>query len=171
VRFEIRSEPLPDDTPGKTSQFVGQLPEPLRGKKLEITVPIKIAGERYRFPIMTAAQAGHGHMPPGLVRGSEKERQLYLQPGGIYTSADIRANGGTIPSEKFKDVSWPHDDNLKDGDKVCPVTANKADPRCSWIVNGKKYEFCCAPCLDKFVGWAKSQPQKIKEPDEYVYRE
>jgi hypothetical protein len=93
-------------------------------------------------------------MPEG-VRGTPLERKLFLTPGGIYTAADIEANGNTMPSEKFKGISWPHDDELQAGDKVCPVTANKTYPRCYWIVNAKKYEFCCTPCLDKFLKWAK----------------
>jgi len=93
---------------------------------------------------------------------------LFLTPGGIYTTADIEANGKTTPSVKYKDISWPHADDLRKGDTVCPVTTNKADPRCNWIVNGKKYEFCCTPCLDKFVKWAKQDPKKIKKPEEYV---
>jgi hypothetical protein len=65
-------------------------------------------------------------------------------------------------------MSWAHEDDLKAGDKVCPVTANKADPQCEWYVNGQKYEFCCPPCLEKFVGWAKTQPDKVKPPEAYV---
>ena len=67
-------------------------------------------------------------------------------------------------------VRWPHDDEIKTGDKVCPVTTNKADERCYWIVNAKKYEFCCTPCLDKFVKLAKEQPGKIKDPTEYIQK-
>ena len=33
-------------------------------------------------------------------------------------------------------------------------------------VNGKRYEFCCTPCLDKFVKWAKEKPDKIKDIDQ-----
>lgn len=99
-----------------------------------------------------------------------KSTQLYLTPGGIYTSADIKANGNTTPAEKFKDKTWAHDDDLKPGDKFCPVTKNKADSECAWIVKGQRYEFCCPPCLDKFIGWAHSQPEKIKNPKEYVFK-
>ena len=87
------------------------------------------------------------------------------------SEADIEANGNTIPTLKFKGIDWPHDENRKPGDKLCPVTNQKADPRCSWIVNGKKYEFCCPPCVNKFVRWAKTEPEKIKDPDIYVYKD
>jgi YHS domain-containing protein len=47
---------------------------------------------------------------------------------------------------------------------------NKSEAECSWIVSGKKYEFCCPPCLDKFMMWAKTKPEKVKDPGEYVKR-
>ncbi len=168
--FEIRPDPQPEDAPGKTSQFVGRLPKELWGRPVSFTVQMKIAGERFRPTFASPRTSDHAGMPKGVARGSEKERELYLTPGGIYTEQDIEANGRTVPSVKFAGISWPHDDDLKPGDKLCPVTDNKADRRCAWVVNGKTYEFCCAPCLDKFVGWAKNQPQRIKEPEDYVYR-
>lgn len=98
-----------------------------------------------------------------------KKAALYLKPGGIYTAADVKANGATTPTEKFKGKEWAHEDNLKPGDKLCPVTKNKAEADCAWIVQGQRYEFCCPPCLDKFIGWAHFQPDKVKNANEYVY--
>jgi hypothetical protein len=168
--FVLRPQPQAGDTPGNTSQFVGELPEAVRGQKVEVTIPnIRIAGERFRVGFSSATHDGHAGMPTGVARGSAKERELYLTPGGIYTADDVQANGQTVPSIKFAGVSWPHDDDLRAGDKLCPVTSNKADARCSWVVNGETYEFCCPPCLDKFVGWAKTRPEKIRKPQAYVY--
>jgi hypothetical protein len=48
------------------------------------------------------------------------------------------------------------------------VTSNKAEAACVWVVSGKKYLFCCNPCIDKFVKWAKDTPEKIKDPSAYV---
>jgi hypothetical protein len=119
----------------------------------------------------THGSAAHVHADkPTGVGGTPFERELYLTPGGLYSEADIKANGNVVPSQKFTGISWPHDDELKTGDKVCPVTANKADERCYWIVNSRKYEFCCTPCLDKFVKWAKEKPDRIKEPTEYIHK-
>jgi hypothetical protein len=97
-------------------------------------------------------------------------REMYLKPGGIYTLADIKANGNTVPDEKFKGKIWEHADDLKIGDKVCPVTNNKAEKECAWTVQGQTYEFCCPPCLDKFIGWAHHQPERIKDTKDYVFR-
>lgn len=113
---------------------------------------------------------GHGHAgtQTATSNSSGREAALFLTPGGIYTAADIEKNGQVVPSVKFQGISWAHDDDLKKGDKVCPVTDNKADAQCTWYVNGKKYEFCCPPCLEKFVNWAKTQPDKVKPPEAYV---
>ena len=119
-----------------------------------------------------AEAEGHGH--PGSVaqagagKPNPKEVALFLTPGGIYSAADINQNGNIVPSVKFEGMSWLHDDDLKKGDKLCPVTDNKADAQCVWVVNGKKYEFCCTPCLEKFVNWAKNQPDKVKPPEAYI---
>ncbi|MSR55376.1 MAG: hypothetical protein EXS09_19140 [Gemmataceae bacterium] len=129
------------------------------------TISGKIDGKPYSGEFSHKA---HDEMPSAV--GSDREQALYRTPGGIYTSKDIQANGDTVPSTKFKGKSWLHDDDLKVGDKICPVTKNKSETECAWIVDGKRYEFCCPPCLDKFVGWAKTQPEKVKNPKDYVYQ-
>jgi hypothetical protein len=96
-----------------------------------------------------------------------KETALYLQPGGIYSPADVLANGNTTPDEKFKGKRWIHH-ALKPGDRICPVTDKKANAECAWIVQGQRYEFCCPPCLDTFMGWAHYEESKIKDADTYV---
>ena len=68
------------------------------------------------------------------------------------------------------------DDTLLDdlaprpGDRICPVTRTKADPRCTWVVNGKEYQFCCPPCVDEFVRAARERPEEIQEPEAYTRR-
>jgi hypothetical protein len=105
-------------------------------------------------------------MPQGV--SAEAEGKLYLTPGGVYTEADIKANGNMTASQKFKGFRAKHDMRPKPGDKICPVTFTKANPECTWTVGGKKYEFCCPPCVDEFVTWAKEEPDQIKEPEAYV---
>lgn len=165
--FTFRPVPQPGDSEGKTSRFVGVLPKELAGRKVEVTVPsIRIGGERFRFAFASAPAAHEEDMPAKVA--DEEERRLYLTPGGKYTEADIRANGSVTASEKFKGMMSSHDMKPRAGDRICPVTRTKANPKFSWVVGGKTYQFCCPPCVDEFVRTAKEQPEEIKEPEEYV---
>lgn len=95
---------------------------------------------------------------------------LYLTPGGIYTAADVKANGNTTPDEKYKGKIFSHRKDLKPGDKICPVTDKKANAECAWIVQGQRYEFCCQPCLNDFIDWAHHDTKQIKDADKYVHK-
>jgi YHS domain-containing protein len=96
---------------------------------------------------------------------------LFLAPGGIYTVADIKANGNMTPAEKFKGKNLTmHDAKAKAGDPLCPITGNKAEAECAWTVKGQQYHFCCPPCLNQFIDRAHHQPEKIKDAKEYVHR-
>lgn len=170
VSVAMKPEPQPGDKEGSTSQFLVQLPKELAGKRLEVTVPsLRIAGERFRLAFKSnppSDAAGHG-MPEKVADADADEVKLYLTPGGKYTAADVKANGGVVASEKFKGIKAEHDLKPKPGDKICPVTLTKANPKFSWIIGGKSYEFCCPPCVDEFVALAKEKPDEIKEPDFY----
>lgn len=163
----LEPEPQEGDAAGRTSQFIATLPETLGGANLEVTVPnIVISGERFRLGFKsTPEQHGEG-MPDKVVDADEQA--LYLSPGGKYTEEDIKANGNVTASVKFSGFMSSHDMKPKTGDKICPVTMTKANPKCTWIVGGKTYEFCCPPCVDEFVKLAKESPQEIKEPGEYI---
>lgn len=168
--FEFKPEPQEGDAEGKTSVFVGTLPEDLAGGELDVTVPsIKIAGERFRLGFTSTPQVhGDDDMPAKV--SDDAERELYLTAAGIYTEADIKANGNQTASEKFKGFRAKHDMQPKPGERICPVTMTKANPACTWIVAGEEYEFCCPPCVDEFVSWAKD-PELAKDilpPGEYV---
>lgn len=168
-QVELKARPLENDPQGTASRFVGGHENFAKEQEFAGTISGEINGKGYAGEFLHKKdREDHKEHKERKGGGTARERDLFLTPGGIYTTADIEANGKTIPSVKYKDISWPHDDDLRKGDKVCPVTTNKADPRCNWIVNGKKYEFCCTPCLDKFVKWAKQDPKKIKKPEEYV---
>jgi hypothetical protein len=107
-------------------------------------------------------------MPAGV--SGEEERQLYLMPGGKYTAADIEANERATASEKYRGFRASHDFAPEPGDRVCPVTRTKANPGCTWTVDGKEYQFCCPPCIDEFVRLAKERPEQVPEPSHYVHR-
>ena len=89
----ISFEPSPQDgdSQGKTSLFVGQLPQELVGRKIDVTIPnIRIDGERFRLGFVSG-QESHGEsseMPAKVA--NEAERELYLTPGGRYTSCGYR---------------------------------------------------------------------------------
>jgi YHS domain-containing protein len=166
--FVFKAEPQPGDSKGKTSQFVGKLPRDLWGQKVEVTIPtIRIGGERFRVGFSSAPVA-HGDAEMPAKRANEEERKLYLTPGGKYTEADIKANGGAVASVKFKGLKAQHDAKPMPGDKVCPISMTKANPQFSWVVDGQTYQFCCPPCVDEFVQLAKDHPDQIKPPGEYV---
>ena len=167
VPVELSAAPQDGDAPGKTSQFVGELPEDLKGKALEVTIPnIRINGERFRVGFTTQTAAHQEEMPASLP--AAEEQALYLTPGGKYTEADIAANGKVTASQKFKGVISSHDMKPKSGDRICPITLTKANPKFTWVIDGKPYQFCCPPCVDEFVKTAKLQPEEVKTPDSYI---
>ena len=164
---ELAAVPQDGDSPDKTSQFVGQLPEAFRGKQLDVTIPnLRIAGERFRVGFTTVTESHAEEMPESLL--AEAERKLYLTAGGKYTQADIKANGGVTATQKFRGVPSSHNMFPKEGDRICPVTKTKANPKFTWIVDGNSYEFCCPPCVDEFVTMAKERPEEMKVPDDYI---
>jgi len=169
VSVAFAPEPQEGDAAERTSQFVGSLPADLIGKPVVVTIPnIVVSGERFRLGFESNA-AAHGESMPNKV-ADEEERELYLTPGGIYTQADIEANGAVTASQKFRGLMSSHDMQPKAGDRICPITSTKATPKFSWVVDGKTYEFCCPPCVDEFVKLSKLDPSAVKSPSEYVKR-
>ncbi len=116
--------------------------------------------------IVGIASPHEANMPAKVT--DEAETQLYLEPGGLYTQADIAANGRQTASSRFAGFVPRHDLNPRPGDAVCPITRTKANPQCSWIIGGQRYEFCCPPCIDEFLQMAKTTPEEIEEPEAYV---
>ncbi|HEX8875476.1 MAG TPA: heavy metal-binding domain-containing protein [Phycisphaerales bacterium] len=117
----------------------------------------------------SSAKGGHDgddSMPTGV--SADDERALYLTPGGVYTEADIKANGSVTAGDKYKGKMAKHDMKPKAGDKVCPITMTKANPKFTWIIGGKTYEFCCPPCIDEYVLLAKTSPKEVLDPSEYI---
>jgi YHS domain-containing protein len=163
----LRPEPQSGDSEGKTSQFVADLPEGLAGQAVEVTIPsVRIGVARFRIAFTSAVEAHEDPMPDKV--DDAKERELYLTPGGIYTEADIEANGRLTASERFVAFRAKHDLHPQPGEKICPVTLTKANPACAWIIGGKTYEFCCPPCVDEFVKLAKEHPDAVQAPEKYV---
>ena len=167
VEFTLPPTPQPGDADGKTSMFLGKLPPELQAKTVEVTVPsIRVNGDRFRFGFASAAD-DHADVMPVKVNDSE-EQKLYLTPGGKYTEDDIRANGNVTAAQKFKGAKAVHNLSPQTGEKICPITLTKANPKFTWVVGGKPYEFCCPPCVDEFVKNAKEHPDQVKDPGEFV---
>lgn len=99
---------------------------------------------------------------------SAADRALFLTPGGLYTQADITANGNASAYQKYANVVPMHDAQVKAGEPVCPISETKPNPQLTWVVNAKTYTFCCPPCIAEFVKKAKTSPQSIKAPETYV---
>jgi hypothetical protein len=166
VPVPLAATPQVGDPTGQTSAFEGQLPLELVGSRLLVVVPsITIGTNRYRFGFAT--QDTHASQMPRKVTDAA-ERELYLTPGGKYSAADIQANGSQTASQRYRAFRSEHDMHPQSGEQVCPITNTKSNPKCTWVVNGKRYSFCCPPCIDEFVQLAKQHPEKILEPEEYV---
>jgi hypothetical protein len=101
---------------------------------------------------------------------TDEEQKTFFEPGGLYTAADIAANGKTPPAAKFKGIKAQHDDNPKVGERLCPISMTKANPKFTWVIGGKSYEFCCVPCIEEFVDIAKTKPAEIHPPGHYIKR-
>ncbi|MBC8103464.1 MAG: hypothetical protein H7Z41_12875 [Cytophagales bacterium] len=99
---------------------------------------------------------------------SSKERTLFLTPGGRYTAADIKANGSTSVYQKYPGYLAAHSAQVRPGDPVCPISETRPDPKLTWIVGGRTYQFCCPPCVAEFVGKAKAEPKSLQAPEAYV---
>lgn len=162
-RVTLEPNPQEGDREGYSSRFVGQLPEDLPAKQLLVVIPtITIEGQRYRFSYSTTEPI----MPAKVT--SEAEKQLYLTAAGLYTDADIKANGNQTASQKFAGFIASHDTNPAPGAKICPITSTLANPQCGWIIDGQEYFFCCPPCVDEFLIRAKKDPDSIQPADAYV---
>ncbi|AMV27037.1 hypothetical protein VT84_21725 [Gemmata sp. SH-PL17] len=168
TEVKFAAKPQQGDSAGKTSLFVGQLPAELVGRTVQITINnIRIGSERFRIAFSnTTSTHADATMPDGV--GGEESQKLYLTPGGKYTAEDIKANGSAPASVKYKGIKSDHNAKPQPGDKICPVSMTKANPKFTWVVGGKTYEFCCVPCIDEFVQTAKSKPDEIKGPTEYI---
>lgn len=121
---------------------------------------------RHWFAVKSGGDWHPDPMPEGVT--VEEGRKLYLTAAGAYTETDIKQNGGVTASERFKGLKADHDARPKPGDRVCPVSRTKADPRFTWVVGGRVYQFCCPPCVDEFVRRARERPDEVNPPETFV---
>jgi hypothetical protein len=167
VPVMLQALPQPGEAVGTASHFSGQVSAQWDGRPLNMMLTVPLSGKLYRVRFDLAAHTDSA-MPAAL--GSEAERSLFLTPKGLYSTADIRANGSLLPSEKYRGFRSVHNMHPQLGDRICPITDTLANPKLIWIVGGRKYSFCCPPCLEEFVARAKEKPKTILPPEEYVKR-
>jgi YHS domain-containing protein len=167
---------LPADAMGgRASRFVGTDPGLGNVALFQGTVIGLIDGKPSQGEFKEGEHAENGkasgpsdaHGRPAA-KGDAKEADVYLKPGGVYTDADIKANGNTTVSIKYKDLKISHDIKPVTGDRLCPITLTKANSDLKWVIGGKTHTFCCPPCVEEFVTLAKTKPEEIKAPDTYI---
>ncbi len=176
TKIMLHAAPLPGEPKGQASVFTGELPAEMAGKPTRLTLSVPLpGGERtVRFdlgPGQTAATAPAHDMAAAVVVASPvtpAQKTLFLTPGGAYTQADIDANGGQTPDQKYQGMMANHHMHPKKGTYTCPITQTQANTKFAWTVGGKKYLFCCPPCIAEFVKQAKTHPQGLKPPETYL---
>jgi hypothetical protein len=130
-----------------------------------LLISVTLVGHRV-WRTATIEYADHAGMPRAV--STERQRAIYLVPGGRYTEADIAANGSLPATQRYSGFEARHDFRPEPGDRLCPVTRTKANSGCTWVIGGQMYQFCCPPCIDEFVRLAKEQPEAIEPPSAYV---
>ncbi|MCE9558177.1 MAG: hypothetical protein K8R88_04435 [Armatimonadetes bacterium] len=113
-------------------------------------------------------EGGHGSTEMPAKLDSDVAASVFSSPSGQYTKADIALNGIQTPEEKFKAIRSSHDMHPKPGSAICPITSTKANPAFSWWVGGKKYIFCCPPCIEEWVVKAKASKVPFAPPESFI---
>ena len=165
---ELKAEPQKADPKGRSSKFTVTHPNFGKEQLFEGAVSGVVDGKPYSVDFKEEKHEGHEEAIGSGTKADAKEAAIYLKPGGIYTEADIKANGNTTVSAKYKGLKVSHDIKPMAGEKLCPVTLTKSNEKLTWIIGGKSYEFCCPPCVEEFVELAKTSPEEIKEPETYI---
>jgi YHS domain-containing protein len=184
--FTLRAKPLPGEAAGSfASRFEGVAPRAMAGAAapaLTLALPLGGRERRVRFeplvPAGAAASAADGEHPERDGAGAAappemtaRERALFLTPGGLYTRADIAANGRMAPAQRYRGVMASHNQHPPKGARVCPISGTEANPKFAWVVGGKRYLFCCPPCIEEFVQQAKARPETVRPPQDYVKKD
>lgn len=173
VAVLLTPAPMRSDPKDMTTRFSAAIPDSFAASPFYLAAPgLVIGDERYvlRFAVNTEPEAVKTESRPEMPQpiSDDQATQLYLKAGGLYTQEDIEANGYQTAAKKYANFRPKHDPNPEPGDAICPITNTLANRECSWIIDGKKYYFCCPPCIDEFLELAKTKPTLIKSPSEYV---
>ena len=169
--LSLTARPVATDPPGQTSRFMGSIGRSINSMQVGLSLTLPIENRTYRLQwrpehLIPGAQLPDASMPQAV--GSDEAQKLFLTPGGLYTDADIAANGRQTATQKYGSQMSQHNAHPKQGDRICPITDTAANPKFAWIVGGKTYTFCCPPCIEEFVKRAKEKPAAIKAPQSYI---
>jgi YHS domain-containing protein len=171
VPIKLQPQPYPNEQEGTSSRFVGQFDRRPDQEQvgLSLTIPIDDKTYRVQWRPENLAPGQFATSDPGMPQAvtATTAKSLFLTPGGKYTAEDIAANGRTTATQKYGSQMSMHNAHPKPGDRICPITDTVANPKFSWVVSGKKYLFCCPPCIEEFVKQAKEKPKSVKEPLAY----
>jgi len=166
---DLKPMPLADEPKGLSSRFTATHDNFGKEQEFEGTITAEIDGKPYSGDFKEKPEDHkHDKKTSQAPKIDPKEAALFLTAAGKYTKEDIAANGDTVPSVKYKGLKISHDAKPKAGDKLCPISMTKANAKLTWVVGGQSYEFCCPPCVDEFVENAKTLPDALKPPGEYV---
>ncbi|WP_309719841.1 hypothetical protein [Armatimonas sp.] len=167
----LTARPISTDPAGMTSRFIGKLGRSVEMMQIGLCLTLPIENRTYRLQwrpehLIPGAQLPDASMPQAV--GTDEARKLFLTPGGLYTEADIAANGRQTATQKYGSQMSQHNAHPKPGERICPITDTTANPKFAWIVGGKTYLFCCPPCIEEFIKRAKEKPATIKAPESYI---
>lgn len=167
----LAARPVSTDPTGLSSRFVAKIDRSLASGAVGLSLTVPIEGASYRLQwqpgqLIPGASVGDAAMPAAV--GDAEAQKLFLTPGGLYTDADIKANGSQTATQKYGSQMSQHNAHPKPGEALCPISETAANPKFSWVIGGKKYLFCCPPCIEEFVKQAKEKPESIKSPESYI---
>ena len=176
TKVMLHAAPLPGEPKGEASVFTGEMPAEMAAKPtaLILSVPLPDGERTVRFDLgpgqMATVTPAHDTAAVQVTASAitPAQKALFLTPGGAYTQADIAANGSTTPDQKYQGMMANHHMHPQKGTYTCPITQTQANTKFPWTVGGKKYLFCCPPCIAEFVKNAKTHPHDLKPPDSYI---
>ena len=100
----VTARPVANDPSGMASRFVAELGRTVAMMEVGLSLTIPIEGRSYRLQwrpehLIPGAQLADASMPAAV--GDAEAQKLFLMPGGLYTQADIVANGSQTAMQKY----------------------------------------------------------------------